>query len=392
MPSAEKVREDAAPFPVDRLWWTDKDYEIHHRKMESLPCIRGNESFVAITAALHSIEQYHQGEASIWKESIQPFEPRQVFMRYDGKDWAYAFHRQKKYGSDQAESEESNVTGIAKKIVKGVSRLVRSSRKEIDAARPQDREYLEEELVQSVEHLFSGIYFKGDTGDHVKVRKLEGPRGPVYMTTSNGNHRVAAARLIGLKRIRGEVSEVSDPAIKNQIWFELLALLPEKYAQELQEVYNNIYPPLNQGSLVKEEAELKRAKASLPEIEYVLEERMAIQEAKHKEQQLAEEAIKTASKQRYDFVKEYYPTLKNIPNFKVLLHREALEYLWNHPSHYMQDQRFVKKIDDDGWVGDEGGPTAHIFGIDLDTYPLKTADEIKYKAIQTYKQTQNGPR
>jgi len=146
-PKAKDI--ESAPFPIDRLKWTDEDFKRHHQEMKNIPCIKGREAYREITGTISKLVDYYEQEpGTFWQESVQPFEPKQVIMRYGGEDWAYAFHRQQKYG-EETEAQESSVTGIAKKIVKEVPRLVQEYKNRIDNALPEQRLELERKYIFS---------------------------------------------------------------------------------------------------------------------------------------------------------------------------------------------------------------------------------------------------
>jgi len=160
-------------------------------------------------------------------------------MRYGyGADWSYAFHKQ--FKNEKSSDIESSVTGIAKKIVEGIRGALQRARQEI-ADYPQERNQIEQELVDRVESLMDSVYRKNPDSDQIIVTQLDGPRGPVYICTENGNHRLASARLIGLKRVRGQVEFFQDGKGPEH-WSEFLALLPEESRKEWLSVYEKIYP------------------------------------------------------------------------------------------------------------------------------------------------------
>ena len=48
------------------------------------------------------------------------------------------------------------------------------------------------------------------------------------------------------------------------------------------------------------------------------------------------------------------------------------------------DEDYVKEIDKAGWIKRKDGGASHVLGIDLDGYPRRTEDEIKFRAIKKY--------
>ncbi len=372
---------ETAPFPADRLHWTEEDFERHHQEMKSIPCIRGPEAYRNVTGTISKlVDYYEQKPGTFWQESVQPFEPRQVIMRYGGEDWSYAFHTQPKYGGS-ADTQESSVTGIAKKIVQKIPHLVQEYTKEINAAAPEQRPTLEHELVVKAEDVFSEMYYPDQRLGNVAVEKIEGPRGPVYIT-QDGNHRIAAARLIDLKRIRGIIKEPKEKSITKEFWYELLAMLPADQSHELQELYSTVYPA-DANAQKEDQEELQAARKKLPEIQSVLVQKEAARRAERERQDEIETIERQQAKERYDFVDHAYSSLEDAPGFQDTLHQEGLRYLWNHPNGHMNEE-YVEEIDPAGWIKRKDGGMAHVLGIDLDGYPLRTEDEIKFRAIKKY--------
>lgn len=239
-----------APFPADRLLWSDADFEEARIRMKNLPCIRNAATAEDTLEALAKLGKSLGGTYDdVWESRVESFSPEQVAMRYGyGEDWSYEFHQQRKLEEGkttyvQDYQTESSVTGIAKRMVREVGKLVRGAKRDmVEVADPEERKRIGEELVDQAENIFDDIYRKEPEQDRISVTKLDGPRGPVYLCIENGNHRLAAARLIGLRRVRGEVTSFRDGK-GSQHWFDFLAALPATSRMRWRDLYEQIYPP-----------------------------------------------------------------------------------------------------------------------------------------------------
>ncbi|QQR60590.1 hypothetical protein IPH19_04235 [Candidatus Uhrbacteria bacterium] len=253
-----------AHFPANRLTWTDADFEKAHKKMRELPHV-GERTALETLKVLETLsESLSDSEGEAWKTSIETFAPEQVLMRYGyGADWSYAFHEQRRYMEGETVHEkdhatESSVTGIGKKVVRGLGKIVKEAKRELDeTTEAEDRKRIEKSLVDDAGRLFDAVY-QNETGrDRIQVIRLDGPRGPVYLCVQNGNHRLAAARLIGLRRVRGEVQSCKDGKGLEH-WYDFLAALPPGDRQIWQVRYNELYPA-TEADWVKDDRELEAA-------------------------------------------------------------------------------------------------------------------------------------
>jgi hypothetical protein len=152
----------------------------------------------------------------------------------------------------------------------------------------------------------------------------------------------------------------------------------------LEDLYNDLYPA-DEAGLKKDREQLEKAKARLPKIHSVLEkkknERMAEAKKRGEERDKAEKEIK----KKYSLVDRAYSSLEGMTGFQETLYKEGLEYIWNHPSFSKYRKKYKKEISAIGLIlSSDGGGDFHLFGMDLDIYPQRTEDEIKFRAIQAY--------
>jgi hypothetical protein len=381
------------PFPADRLQWTEADYARELEKMGDIPCIEGSEAAQAIGRAMHNLDWYIQHEKQIselWQTEVKAFSPKQVIMRYGGRPWNYHFRRQRMEGASSAADEtEPVVTGIAKKIVETVSRTVHEYAEKMKAADSDVvQAQLGRELTQAVEGTFEPIFPQKNNVDHLRVTELMGPCGPVYFTTVNGNHRLAAARLIGLEKVRGEVRQIVDAETAQAYWFNLLAILDQETRDRVLRVYRSVYPT----DTVEERTEGEALKDALSKREEMMHHIDEIQKGL-KERNV--EAIKQEEAQRHSIKSEYalahqvYKEHQNDPEFKRVLYEVAFDHLVHHPSDAYVARKGLLRMDEQGWLYDAQNESAgHVLDIDLNEGPDRTTkSEIIVKAVKVYKNT-----
>jgi len=121
----------------------------------------------------------------------------------------------------------------------------------------------------------------------------------------------------------------------------------------------------------------------LPEILSSLANKEAIRRTAQEKRNEIDRLETQAIKERYALVDRVFSSLEELPDFQETLHQEGLEYLWSHPDGHMDDD-YLKEIDHAGWIKRKDGGVSHVLGIDLDRYPLRTEDEIKFRAIKKY--------
>ncbi len=386
-PAAEAPQRERAPFAVNRVLWTDADYERKHEEMKDLPCLRGVETYASIRDTLHDLRTVHADDpAFAWKEGLGAFEPQRVAMRYNGEDWSHRFHKQPKYGAKEGEGDESSVTWIAKHLVRRISELTRACKRRLEQEPDEgEREALKKGLVQDVEQTVSLFYYSDkDKRGNVSVMELHGPRGPIYLS-SDGNHRLAAARLIGLRKVRGNITRIEDPVAAQAFWNELLVMLPPTVAAEVREFYDQLYPPSEE----QRAAEAAARNATEGRMEALNAKLLGIRHREHmaaydtKQKQAREEA---EAKQRYALVESAYATFEQAPGFKQMLHQTALDYFWNAKDDYVR-KRYRREVSENGMMPAlDGKDEAHVLHVSVDAWPRDTAKEIQYAAIRAYQQ------
>lgn len=385
-------QRQSPPFPVDRLQWTEADYVRELEKMGDTPCIEGSEAAQAIGQAIYDLDRYVQHEKQIselWQTEVKAFSPKQVIMRYGGRPWNYHFRHQRTEGvSSAADETEPVVTGIAKKIVETVSRTVHEYAEKMKAAESDVMQaQLGRELTQAVEGTFEPIFPQKNDVDHLRVTELMGPRGPVYFTTVNGNHRLAAARLIGLERVRGEVRQIVDAETAHAYWFDLLAILDQETRDQMLRVYDAVYP-VNAHERQTEEEALGRA---FSKRESMMQRIDAIKTDSNKREAEAAERTKTEQdkiEREYTAAHLEYEKLQNNPEFNKILYEVALDHLMHHPIDGYLRGKGSLRMDTEGWLSDAGGNDAgHVLSVALNEEPGRnTKDEITLKALRLYRE------
>lgn len=102
-----------------------------------------------------------------------------------------------------------------------------------------------------------------------RAKRLDGPRGPIFLM-QEGSHRTAAAKLLKFNKIFALTSSIADPVAQRKVWYESLALMPEVARTELLRSYNEVYPP-SEADQASEVADLAQARTYLDEIHYDLD-------------------------------------------------------------------------------------------------------------------------
>ena len=209
--------------------------------MKKLPYLAPNDlqTYAEIDSAIfhlyedHKLKTVNEYSPQAVNEVI---DPRHVVRAPSFDDWTTSYHLQR---TEEARmSDEPSVVEIAKKMVRVISGETRKYKKLIQKADDaQDRIDLEDELVNKVDMELDTIFRGGD----IKMKRIEGPRGPIYFV-SDGSHRVAASKLVGLTKILASVGGPKDREKAKDLWGELLVKLPEEARHELLRVYDQVYP------------------------------------------------------------------------------------------------------------------------------------------------------
>ncbi len=382
-------RSEGAPFSYKLAEWKQADYEHQLHAMGEIPCLNELE-WQAVTKARNALDSYyHAHHPDLWIEEMIVFHPQHIIARYDGKPWNYGFHEQARVDHDKQTprgikgEQESNIIGIAKKMVQVTTRLVRQANKDLKDS-PQDRTSIETQLVSDAEDVFESIFPKqGDGG--VYVKELLGPRGPVYLTTRDGNHRLAAARMIQLKQVRGNVERIVDEETAKTYWYDMLAALSPRNRTNVLSIYHELYPSttteLQEEEMREVQVALERRPTILLEIERIQREKTRESE----EQNKVSERIREATMARYERTGRLFEQLTS-PEFRRFLYKRALTYLKSHT--YGDIVKNVDRVDEAGWMYAGDQPmTGHVLGIDLDEYPKQTKKEIIALAIEEWERT-----
>lgn len=399
--TTEQIHDTEQPPFLPKLFsWKQEDYEQRLREMADLPCVRDPELVARMSIARNNLDTYYEAKhPHLWHKSHKTFSPRQVMIRYDGQGWDYTFHSQQRTefpentGSlvtKRVENEqESNIVGIAKKMVRVTTKLVREAREKMEQSDPAEQKRIGTELVQQAEDIFSSVFPNKNSYGGVTVDELQGPRGPVYQTTTDGNHRIAAARLIDLKRVRGEVNAIENPEIAQTYWFDLLAQLSESEREELQTVYDELYPNMTEEERVAERNMLERAIERRPKID---EDVLRLNEERNREyeiRQLAYDLEREQVQSRVHTERPLHESLMNDPIYRKVLAETGFDYLMNHSDDYVRKSG-AARVDERGAIYDAQDQfIGNVLGIDLyenGAYPKRADGEIISLALQKYRQ------
>jgi hypothetical protein len=204
----------------------------------------------------------------------------------------------------------------------------------------------------------------------------------VYLCTQNGNHRLAAARLVGLKEVMAQVEGFKDKSTDR--WFDLLAAMPPNERTEWKRVYDSLRPPSEEES-VRDDEQLMQAQIRHPDL---LEAATRRWQKREKEAVFSDKEFNKRvddAKRRYVEVKTKQALYERHPRFQQELNRAAVDYYSTHKYSFARE-RFFLEPDEKGWMPSrpDRGIGSHILGIDLDAYPLQTDKEILWRAIQAF--------
>ena len=398
----ERLKDtEQAPFNHKLFSWKQEDYEKRLKEMAELPCLRDPELIGKMNRVRRELDTYYeQHNPKLWQNTNKTFSPRQVMTRYDGKGWDYSFHEQRREDYPEkanpfeqrrnANELESNIVGIAKKMVRVTTLMVREAREDIRLSSPAEQKRIGAELVQKVEDVFASVFPEGTSNGGVIVEELDGPRGPVYQTTTDGNHRVAAARLIDLKRIRGEVRAIENQEIAHAYWFDMLTRLSEDECLEVQRVYDELYPQPTEEERIAERLMFRRAVERRTEIDAEVARLRAEEDLEWSAKQAKYDLEQERVQSRIALERPLHESLKNDPVYRKILAETGFEYLMNHPNDLVRRMGAVR-VDDRGWLLDKDDRTiGTVLGIDLfdsrDGYPKRADGEIISLALKKYRQ------
>ncbi|MSR85126.1 hypothetical protein EXS71_01665 [Candidatus Uhrbacteria bacterium] len=379
------TQDQARPFRVECLTWSESEWEQALKLLHSIPCIHGAENAGDILRTIDQLRRYRGISMRMFMGEVKPISPAAVIQRYNGEDWSYWFHEQGKYDLKRGRTydfnhTESNITGIAKRIVHGMAKMIRGGLEEIDQEMDViEKKMRERELENRVDNFLAEFYFK-EGYDNVDVTELQGPRGPVYLSNA-GNHRLAAARLIGMSRIRASVSTVPNSKAAHDEWFEFLALLPQPARHQVTNVYNKIYP-CNAKQKRDEAKALKQAQDRLPFIQATLDRQKKIGD---KKDEIKNEKIRKRNK-KFEWAEQLIKKfeLESRPDWKSLIHTVAYHYLFVEAKDPYMEKHFTGKMDADGRLEPKPGEhniSSSVLGIDLNMW---TWNEIRVRAVQEY--------
>lgn len=374
-------------FPIDRLQWKNEDFDRARSEMKNIPCIKKEGVSGAIDTARsirQAYEREHGGEANPWKEEVAFFDPTHIMLRYGGEDWTYGFHEQKAYGKEATDEVESSVTGIAKNIMGQTKELAEQYREAIKETPPEHRNELKRYYRARLDDFFATMFQREEYGN-VRVREWMGPRGPVYMTV-DGNHRLAAARMLGFRRVRGSVERIPDPEEAKKEWYAMLGMLKESEREEVRRVYDALHPPKTNEERKRDAEKVAEAIAEGFEVEQWHAEYEKKQRAKEREEAERYEQEKEVRDKVYREAEKFYEAHKENPEFKQLVWQVGLEYLWNHKERREKVQReYEHEVDQYGWMKAKSGFHAgHVLGIDIDGRGKQTDAEIKVLAMREW--------
>ena len=393
--------QEHAPFSYSLTRWTQADYERHLEEMKDIPCIDHPEVMREVRRVRDDIDLYYKSQnLDLWQTSEKIFSPKDIIARYDGRPWNYGFHEQRRveyragtnpFSTKLMEEEmESVIIGIAKKMVHSISRMVREANDELHDAPLSDREAIQQKLVGDAERVFASIFPKADSSEAVMVDEFAGPRGSVYMTTLNGNHRMAAAQLINLKHVRGRARQIQDPELAKRYWYDLLAGLQPHMRTEVLDVYYRLHPFSSAQEAEDEQRELRAALARRPSM---MEAVKKLHDEQRHRTEGAERVADLSRDQvlaRYARTEDLYQQLKS-PEFDQRVHRIGFAYM-----DAIKDEvsllRGLDRVDEKGMLYAGNKKIEHVLGLSVDAHPRQTEKEIIALAVEEWEREQGQPQ
>ena len=293
--------------PEDCLEWSDEDWKNEHSKLENLPFLTADRKLYSkIIEPFDEVSRVRAlPDVSAWDPNAlcEMVDPRLIVRAPAFDNWSTHYHPC--HTEDSKEKNESSVVEIARKIVRNVTPLTGD-------------DINDEKILESLDDVFEK---RG-----VKLKKIHGPRGPIYLVV-DGSHRTASAKLVGLKKIWASVGEC-EPEKGIDLWFEACRDMPEEAIRELMRIYDLIYPPTKEGlenekKLFREAQDKSGEYLEMKKQYYIERKRTAIAESLRYpgEEEILEGSYAIYEKLRYDEV------------FKQIQKEEALEHI----RRYMQE-------------------------------------------------------
>lgn len=355
--------------PEECLGWSDDDWKNAHRELKNLPYLTANhELYSKIEDAFYDISQV-RGLSSVSeydsKASAEMIDPRLIVRAPSFQNWSSYYHPY--HTKESEERNESCVVEIARKIARRTTSL------------PEDGTN-DEGILKSLHDIFH----KEDTNIvGVKLNRINGPRGPIYLV-SDGSHRIAAAKLVGLKEIWASVGEI-EPEKGINLWFDACREMPEEARRELMRIYDLVYPPTeedlaNEEKLSAEARKREREYSEMKQQYYIERERKSVASA-----------LKFAERKRvFERAQRIYEKLKGDPVFEQIRSKEALEHI----REYMQENknqaiRFYEEyrceMTSTGRLLNKDGSESYIHTTGYDVGPFSYS-VVLARAVKTYEQ------
>lgn len=347
-------KEISQRSPGECLEWSDEDWQNAHSKLSNLPYLTPDHKLYSkISSTFYEVSEV-RGLSNVNEydsnASVEMVDPRLIVRAPSFKNWSSHYHPCRSKESEQI--GEPSVIEIARKITQRKSK--------------------------SMEKL-DDIYQANSAG--VKLKRINGPRGPIYLV-SDGSHRVAAAKLVGLSQLRAMVGETKSD-IETDFWFEAIREMSEEAKHELMRVYDLVYPPAKE-DLANEEkltVKAKRQEEKYLEIKnqyYIEREREAIARA-----------LKNSERKKiFDRAGRIYAKLKGDPVFEQIRREEALahirEYMEEHEDDYFHE-RYTYEMTSNGWLlNKDGEPDFPVVGYDVEPNSYSVVLTRAVKAYEHY--------
>ncbi|MBT6069087.1 hypothetical protein HOG48_05000 [Candidatus Peregrinibacteria bacterium] len=330
---------------LDCASWNDAQWKEEQRKLSKHPYLasHNNELFQGIGHALGRVAKLRGYISTNPYEPDTPnqiIDPRLIVRAPSFANWSDQYHQA--HSEEARERGELSVIEIGRKIA---SRSTGSKNSN--------------QLLQSLDDVFR-------EEDRVKLRQINGPRGPIYFV-NDGSHRVAAAKLTGLEKIKAGVGTYTPPEGEEDIlWFEARHLMSPEAWQELNRVYDLIYPPT--ADITASEATIEKTVLGQREDLLMLQQEY---EAADEELRKKSTAQHLERKTRFDRAEKIYETLKGDPTFETIRNQAAIEHITSNilPNDYFYNE-YNGEISSDGYLMKKDGTESNCRAIGYDVGPF----------------------
>lgn len=343
------VEMESASSPIGKIeaskTWSSADWLEQQRKMNDEPYLAPDQrTFADIEGAFAEIERQNHSERTFERSPDAPYksvDTRLIVRAPSLKGWGDSYHEV--HRKETSKQGENAVIEIARKISSNVNNVLENS----DITDEADRTLSIDAALDS-----AGVF--RDDSFPVYLKGHEGPRGPVFLV-QDGSHRVAAAKLAGLDHVRGRVGGLTDEKTAKKVWFESLALMPEKARISLRAIYDQVYPPTPEDKIADDEA-LEQAKLSVDEI--IQERDLNRQTIEQRARKESEQYMKVEEK--FNNAKTFADQVRDSKRFNRLRQEAGLQFLKEHALDDSLWREYEQQIDDQGYLIRKDGKDSYI--------------------------------